>query len=52
MVSIDEGGWVTLVLLAGEGALEAGEDPEDKVGHAEGEEGEWVAAEGSQGQHK
>ena len=36
---------VTWICSAGEGALEAGEGPEDEVGHAEGEAEDGVAAE-------
>ena len=39
---------VTLVLLAREGALAAGQDPEDKVGHPEGEGDDGVAEEDGQ----
>ena len=42
----------TLVLLAGEGALTASKDPEDKVGHAEGEGDDGVAKEEGQEQHQ
>ena len=41
----------TFVLLAGEGALAAGEDPEHQVGHPEGEADDGVAEEHRQHAH-
>ena len=41
----------TFVLLAGEGALAAGEDPEHQVGHPEGEADDGVAEEDRQHAH-
>ena len=41
----------TFVLLAGEGALAAGEDPEHQVGHPEGEAYDGVAEEDRQHAH-
>ena len=43
---------LTLVLLAREWALAAGQDPEDKVGHPESEGDDGVAEEDGQQKHQ